>query len=199
MPVREWLRHATSASDDHAPGKSWRELLHGCDARSCSAQEPPIAPGALRKRADRGRGRRGALYTALTWLALLLIIMGGHLAAQTSPPGTEPAPTPLGGRPAAETPPPGTEPAPTPAPGPLETLSSPQERLLAPVPAQFNWLQRETPSNPFLEALLSVRGARHLIVSTSLAEEISDNFDQDPSREDRCSYGGSARHGVPSG
>ena len=206
MPVREWLRHATSASDDHAPGKSWRELLYGFDARSYPAQEPPIAPGALRKRADRGRGLRGALYTALTWLALLLIIMGGHLAAQTSPPGTEPgtepAPTPapgpldappslqerplapsVGRRPTAQTPLQGTEPAPTPAPGPLETLPSPQERLLAPVPSQFNWLQRETPSNPFLEALLGVRGPRRLIVSTSLAEEISDNFDQDPSRE----------------
>ena len=163
MPVREWLRHATSASDDHAPGKSQGALQYGFDARSCSAQGPPIDPGALQKRVDRVRGRRGALYTALTWLALLLTIMVGHPAAQTPSPGTEPAPTP--------------------APGPLETLPSPQERLLAPVPAQFNWLQRETPSNLFLEALLSVRGPTRLFVSTSLAEEVSDNFAQDSSGE----------------
>ena len=78
---------------------------------------------------------------------------------------------------------PDNEPAPTPAPGPLETLPSPQERLLAPVPTQFNWLQRETPSNPFLEALLSVYGRTRFIVSTSLTEEISDNFAQDSSKE----------------
>ena len=49
------------------------------------------------------------------------------------------------------------------------------------MPTQFNWLQRETPSNLFLESLLSVRGPRRLIVSTSLAEEISDNFEQESS------------------
>jgi opacity protein-like surface antigen len=68
-------------------------------------------------------------------------------------------------------------------PGPLETLPSPHERLLAPVPTQFNWLQREVPANPFLEALLSVYGRTRFIVSTSLAEVVSDNFDQDSSRE----------------
>ena len=114
MPVREWLRLATSASDDHAPDKSQGALQYGFDARSCSVQGPPIDPGALQKRVDRVRGRRGALYTALTWLALLLTIMVGQPAAQTPSPGTEPAPTP--------------------APGPLETIPSPQERLLAPVP-----------------------------------------------------------------
>ena len=68
-----------------------------------STQEP------CRKRVDRVRGRRGALYTALTWLALLLTIMVGQPAAQTPSPGTEPAPTP--------------------APGPLRP-PAPQERLL---------------------------------------------------------------------
>ena len=51
------------------------------------------------------------------------------------------------------------------------------------MPTQFNWLQREAPSNPFLEALLSVYGRTRFIVSTSLTEEISDNFEQDSSKE----------------
>ena len=153
-----------------------------------------IAVPLLPLRRTRGRGPRGALYTALTWLALLLTIMTGRPAAQTPAPGEAPAPTPVpgsletrpsprNGRPAAQTLAPGEAPAPTPTPGPLETLPSPHERLLAPVPTQFNWLQRETPSNPFLESLLSVYGRTRFIVSTSLAEEVSDNFEQDSSGE----------------
>src|SRR5262249_37615517 len=76
-----------------------------------------------------------------------------------------------------QTPPLGNEPALAPAvSGPLETVPFPQERLLAPVPPQFNWLQREAQSNPLLEALLSVQGPAHLIVTTSLTEDVSDNF-----------------------
>ena len=37
--------------------------------------------------------------------------------------------------------------------------------------------------DPFLEALLSVYGRTRFIVSTSLTEEISDNFEQDSSKE----------------
>ena len=95
MPVREWRRHATSASDDHAPGKARRALQHGFDVRNCPAQEPRIDPRALQKRAGRARGPHGALYIALTWLALLLTIMAGRPAAQTLPPGNEPTPPPV--------------------------------------------------------------------------------------------------------
>jgi hypothetical protein len=114
MPVRKWLRHATSASDDYAPGRFQRALQYSFEAQSYTAQEPPIAPRALQKRTGREREPHDALYTALIWLALLLAIMTGRPAAQTAPPGNEPPPTPV--------------------PGPLETLPSPHERLLAPVP-----------------------------------------------------------------
>ena len=165
MPVREWLRHATSASDDHAPGTFQRALQYNFEVQSYTAQEPPIAPRALQKRAGREReAARCAVYCS-------------HLACSAAR---------HYGRASgcADRPPPGNragEPPPTPVPGPLETLPSPHERLLAPVPTQFNWLQREVPSNPFLEALLSVYGRTRFIVSTSLREEISDNFEQNSS------------------
>jgi predicted porin len=49
------------------------------------------------------------------------------------------------------------------------------------VPQQFNWLGREAPSNPLLEALLSVQEPSNLVVTTSLTEEVSDNFSHSPS------------------
>ncbi len=104
---------------------------------------------------------RGAFYTVLLSLLLVLTMMGGHLYAQTPPLGNEPAPTP----------------APT---GLLETLPSPQEQLLAPVPQQFNWLERAVPSNPLLESLLSLGAPGGLTVSTSLTEDGSDNFAHAP-------------------
>ena len=51
---------------------------------------------------------------------------------------------------------------------------------LAPVPQQFNWLEREAPSNPLLESLLSLRGPYRFQVSASLYETASDNFDHRP-------------------
>ncbi|HSX78006.1 MAG TPA: hypothetical protein VLQ80_05465, partial [Candidatus Saccharimonadia bacterium] len=84
----------------------------------------------------------------------------------------------MGGRPDAQEPPPGTEPALAPAvPGPLETVPTASERILAPVPQQFNWLEREAPSNSLLESLLSLRGPYRFQVSASLYETASDNFD----------------------
>ena len=63
MPVREWLRHATSASDDHAPGKARRALQHGFDVRSCPAQEPPIDPKSPAETRRQGeRAARCAVY-----------------------------------------------------------------------------------------------------------------------------------------
>ncbi|MGE3541769.1 MAG: outer membrane beta-barrel protein [Candidatus Tectimicrobiota bacterium] len=79
-------------------------------------------------------------------------------------------------------------------PGPLETQPATQEPLLAPVPQQFNWLQREAPSNALLEALLSVQSPGGLTLSTSLTEEASDNFAH--SRTDTRS---AARTGVTLG
>src|SRR5215510_7505638 len=102
-----------------------------------------------------------ALYTALLSLTLLLTVIYGLPSAQTAPLGDEPTLTPV-------------------VSGPLETPPSPQEQLLAPVPQQFNWLEREVPSNPLLESLLSLRAPRGLTVSTSLMKEGSDNFDHTP-------------------
>src|SRR5262245_14629957 len=96
-----------------------------------------------------------ALYTALVALALLLIVLCRLPSAQT-PPGNELAPTPTAPDPLERLPS---------APGPLETLPSPQEQLLAPVPQQFNWLEREVPSNPLLESLLSLREPTGLTVT----------------------------------
>src|SRR5918911_773998 len=90
-----------------------------------------------------------ALYTTLLSLALLLTMMGGLPSAQTPPLGTEPVLTPT-------------------VLGPLEIAPSPQEQLLAPVPQQFNWLEREVPSNPLLESLLTLRAPSGLTVTTSL-------------------------------
>jgi Putative beta-barrel porin 2 len=112
-----------------------------------------------------------ALYTALLSLALLLTVMCGLPSAQTPPPGNELAPAPTAPSPLE------TFPS---APGPLEILPSPQEQLLAPVPQQFNWLEREVPSNPLLESLLNLRESRGLTVTTSLTESGSDNFDHIP-------------------
>jgi hypothetical protein len=102
-----------------------------------------------------------ALYTALLSLALLLTVLGGLPSAQTPPLGPEPVLTPT-------------------VPGPLEVAPSPQEQLLAPVPQQFNWLEREVPSNPLLESLLSLREPSGLTVTTSLTEDVSDNFTHAP-------------------
>src|ERR1043166_2214949 len=102
-----------------------------------------------------------ALYTALLALVLLLTVMCGLPSAQTPPLGNEPALTPA-------------------VAGPLETVPAPQEQLLAPVPQQFNWLEREVPSNPLLESLLSLREPSGLTVTTSLTEDVSDNFDHAP-------------------
>jgi opacity protein-like surface antigen len=44
------------------------------------------------------------------------------------------------------------------------------------VPQQFNWLEREAPSNPLLESLLSLRGPYRFQISASLYETASDNF-----------------------
>ncbi|HEY1249015.1 MAG TPA: hypothetical protein VGE97_08520, partial [Nitrososphaera sp.] len=112
-----------------------------------------------------------ALYTALLCLALLLTVMCGLPSAQTPPPGNELAPAP--------TVPDSLETLPSPS-NSLETLPSPQEQLLAPVPQQFNWLEREAPSNPLLESLLSLQERRGLTVTTSLIESGSDNFDHTP-------------------
>src|SRR5947208_1956623 len=102
-----------------------------------------------------------ALYTTLLSLALLLTVMYGLPSAQTPPLGNEPALTPA-------------------VPSPLETVPVPQEQLLAPVPQQFNWLEREVPSNPLLESLLSLREPSGLTVTTSLTEDVSDNFAHAP-------------------
>src|SRR5262249_53928852 len=102
-----------------------------------------------------------ALYTALLSLTLLLTVMYELPSAQTAPLGNEPTLTPA-------------------VSGPLETVASPQEQLLAPVPQQFNWLEREVPSNPLLESLLSLREPSGLTVTTSLSEAASDNFAHAP-------------------
>src|SRR5919198_5660069 len=102
-----------------------------------------------------------ALYTALLSLTLLLTVMCGLPSAQTPPLGNEPALTPA-------------------VSGPLETVPAPQEQLLAPVPQQFNWLEREAPSNPLLESLLNLREPSGLTVTTSLTEDVSDNFTHAP-------------------
>jgi Putative beta-barrel porin 2 len=102
-----------------------------------------------------------ALYTTLLSLALLLTVMCGLPSAQTPSLDNEPTLTPA-------------------FPGPLEITPSPQEQLLAPVPQQFNWLEREVPSNPLLESLLGLQERRGLTVTTSLTESGSDNFDHTP-------------------
>jgi hypothetical protein len=102
-----------------------------------------------------------ALYTTLLSLALLLTVMCGLPSAQTPSLDNEPTLTPA-------------------VPGPLEITPSPQEQLLAPVPQQFNWLEREVPSNPLLESLLGLQERRGLTVTTSLTESASDNFAHAP-------------------
>jgi len=92
---------------------------------------------------------------------MILTMMGGPLYAQTPLPNNEPATTPA-------------------IPELLERIPSPQEQLLAPVPQQFNWLEREVPSNLLLESLLSLQAPRGLTVTTSLTEDASDNFDHAP-------------------
>lgn len=150
-----------------------------------------------------GRGRgwwqtvRGRLWGRLLLASGLIAVCGGPLAAQTTPspvpgapasgpsqparPSAAPAPTRPGAAGPAIGPAGAADSAPkTPAPatGPLEVVPSPQERLLVPVPAQFNWLQRDAPSNPLLEALLTLQQPSHLNLSLSLEESVSDNFAQ---------------------
>jgi len=48
------------------------------------------------------------------------------------------------------------------------------------VPQQFNWLEREAPSNSLFESLLSLRGPYRFQVSASLYETASDNFAHSP-------------------
>ena len=76
-------------------------------------------------------------------------------------------------------------------PGPLETVPTASERILAPVPQQFNWLEREAPSNLLLESLLTLRGPYRFQVSASLYETVSDNFEHRPG-----SHKTAARTGV---
>ena len=103
----------------------------------------PYHQGMLRAMSSRVCFLQRTLSTAVLSLTLILTIMVGCLYAQVPQSSSELAPAPT-------------------APGPLETLPSPQEQLLAPVPQQFNWLEREVPSNPFLESLLSLRAPRGL-------------------------------------
>jgi opacity protein-like surface antigen len=172
MPMRELLWHARAVIDDHAPGKRQIALKYGQDYIGLPGKALPYYHNALRIRVWRGAWRRGVLYTALLSLTLILTLMGGRLYAQAPPSGNEPAPAPA-------------------VSGPLETLPTAQERILAPVPQPFNWLEREAPSNPLLESLLSLQGPYHLNVSASLFEEASDNFDHSPG-----SHRISARTGV---
>ena len=94
-------------------------------------------------------------------LTLILTIMVGCLYAQVPQSSSELAPAPT-------------------APGPLDTLPSLRTNCWPQLLTQFNWLEREVPSNPSLESLLSLRAPRGLAVSTSLTEEGSDNFDHTP-------------------
>src|ERR1700757_1103029 len=118
MPLREWLCHATSVRGDPGQGKYQRWLTQDLNALSCSGEAVLCNHKALKQRAWSGTCLRGALYTALLSLSLLLTMMSGLPSAQTPSTGNEPAPTPA-------------------VLGPLETVPSPQERLLAPVPTQF--------------------------------------------------------------
>ena len=171
MRTLRW--HATSARNDHGQGKYRRALKPDLDALSFPGEALPCISRALRARAGREVWLHGARDIVLLSLVLILTIMGGRPDAQTPPQDNLPALTPSIAGP--------DEPALTPAvPGPLEIVPPPQERLLAPVPPQFNWLQREAPSNPLLEALLSVQGPARLVVTTSLTEEVSDNFAHSP-------------------
>ena len=60
--------------------------------------------------------------------------------------------------------------------------SSRHERILSPIPRQFDWLDREVRPNPLLETLLSLIDEPHrLVLSTTLAEQYSDNYFQSES------------------
>lgn len=161
MPMRELLWHVRVVIDNHTLGKSQIALKYGQDYIGLPSKALLYYQNALRIRVWRGAWRRGVLYTAFLSLALILTLMGGRPYAQAPPSGNEPAPAPA-------------------VSGPLETLPTAQERILAPVPQPFNWLEREAPSNPLLESLLSLQGPYRLQVSASLFEEVSDNFDHSP-------------------
>ena len=60
---------------------------------------------------------------------------------------------------------------------PLRPPPSPQERLLSPVPQQFDWMRRESPSNPLLESIIGPQGTEtRLSFALTLSGEYSDNF-----------------------
>jgi opacity protein-like surface antigen len=168
MPMREWLWHGRAVSDDQVSGKYHITLQHGQVSLGLSRKTLPSSQNTCRVRAGRSTWPRGVLSPALLSFTLFLTIMAGRPNAQVPSPGPEPALTPAV---------PGPEPVLTPAvPGPLETVPTPSERILAPVPQPFNWLEREAPSNPLLESLLSLRGPYRFQVSASLYETASDNF-----------------------
>ena len=159
--MREWLWHRRAVRDDHTSGKYHIILQYGQVSLGLSQKALPSSQTTCRVRAGRSTWPRGVLSPALLSFTLFLTIMAGRPNAQAPPLGPEPAPAPA-------------------VPSPLETVPAASERILAPVPQQFNWLEREAPSNPLLESLLSLRGPYRFQVSASLYETASDNFDHLP-------------------
>jgi hypothetical protein len=147
--------------DDHTSGKYHIILQYGQVSLGLSRKALPSSQTTCRVRAGRSTWLRGVLSPALLSFTLFLTIMAGRPNAQAPPPGPGPAPAPA-------------------VPSPLETVPAASERILAPVPQQFNWLEREAPSNPLLESLLSLRGPYRFQVSASVYETASDNFDHLP-------------------
>ena len=171
MPVRILLWRATCGTYRQETHKSRVSVEHYSNSRSLFEISCPYLPGTTWVWKSKIYWLRGALCTALLSLPLILM-MEGYLYAQTPSPDHESATTPS-------------------IPEPSERISSPQEQLLAPVPQQFNWLEREVLSNPFLESLLSLQRPRGLTVTASLTEVGSDNFDHAP-----CSHRVNSRTGV---
>lgn len=157
--MRALRREATSGRDDHGQGKSQGALQHSWGYSSHG--EVRVGERSVRRTNSwRDAFPHSALCLALCSLVLVLTTLGGRLYAQAPAAGSAPAPA---------------------VPDPLEPLPLFQERLLAPIPQPFNWLEREAPANPFLEALLNLQEPAHLLVSASLTEEVSDNFTHSPS------------------
>src|ERR1043166_9659627 len=161
MSMREWLWHMRAMRKDHASGKHHITLQYGQASLDLSRKALPSSQHTHRVRAGGGTWPRGVLFPTLLSFTLFLTIMCGRPYAQEPPPDTEPAPAPA-------------------VPGPEETVPTASERILAPVPQQFNWLEREAPSNSLLESLLSLRGPYRFQVLASLYETASDNFDHSP-------------------
>ena len=173
--MQAWLRHVRVMRGAHTPGKRHIALPHGQASLNLSRKALPLSQPTWRVGAERGTWLRGMLSPALLSFTLFLAMLAGRPYAQEPPSGTEPELAP-------------TVPD---VPGPLETVPTASERILAPVPQQFNWLQREAPSNPLLESLLSLRGLYRFQVSASLYETVSDNFEHLPG-----SHRTAARTGV---